>query len=87
MSNLKSLIQSLSAVALWLMTAGIAFAQATPPAGTAASGDGDSMAYMLPYAVVILGMIGGVAIVARSSSRRERERPAGYVQKSVMEDE
>jgi hypothetical protein len=37
--------------------------------------------------VVILAIVLGLLVVARSSSRRERERPAGYVGKDYTEDE
>ncbi len=87
MSNLKSLIQLLVAATAWLMAAGIAFAQPNQPAGTGATSGGDGTAYMLPYMVVILALVLAMLVVARSSSRRERERPAGYVQKKIMEDE
>ena len=86
MSNLKSLIQSLIAAAVWLLAASIAFAQPNQPASTG-GGSGDSMSYMLPYMVVLLALVLGMMVVARSSSRRERERTAGYVQKKIMEDE
>jgi hypothetical protein len=45
------------------------------------------MDYVLSYMVVILALVLGLLVVARSSSRRERERPAGYIGKNVMDDE
>ena len=42
---------------------------------------------MLPYMAVLLAYMLGMMVVARSSSRRERERPGGYVEKKVMGDE
>jgi hypothetical protein len=87
MSNLKSLFLSLCATTIWLITAGLALAQPNQPASSGGGGGGDSMAYVLPYMVVILALVLGMLVVARSSSRREREKPAGYVEKKVMGDE
>jgi hypothetical protein len=87
MSHLKFLTQSLFVAAIWLMAASIAFAQPNQPAGSGGGGSGDSMSYMLPYMVVILALVLGMMVVARSSSRRERERPAGYVEKKIIDDE
>ena len=43
--------------------------------------------YMLSYLVVILGIVLGLLVVAKASNRRDRERPAGYVEKNIMADE
>jgi hypothetical protein len=43
--------------------------------------------YILSYLVVILGIVLGLLVVARASSRRDRERPAGYVEKNILGDE
>ena len=87
MSNLKSLFQSLFAAAIWLMAAGIAIAQPKQPAGSGGGSDDGMTWYMLPYMAVLLALVLGMMVVARSSSRRERERPGGYVEKKVMGDE
>jgi hypothetical protein len=86
MSNLKTLVHCLTAASAWLLAASIAFAQANQPA-TSGGGSGDSMSYMFPYLIVLLALVLGMLVVARSSSRRERERPAGYVEKKIMDDE
>ena len=86
MPNIKSLIQCLSATTVWLMTAGLAFAQANQPSSSGGGG-GSGMEYTVPYMVVILALVLGLVVVARSSSRREREKPAGYVEKNIMDDE
>ena len=43
--------------------------------------------YMLSYLVVILGIVLGLLVVAKTSSRRDRERPAGYVEKNFGAEE
>jgi hypothetical protein len=86
MANPKVISRCLSIAVAWLMAAGIAFAQPNQPASSG-GGSGDSMSYMLPYMVVILALVLALLVVARTSSRRERERPAGYVEKKIMEDE
>jgi hypothetical protein len=42
---------------------------------------------MLSYLVVILGIVLGLMVVAKGSSRRDRERPAGYVERNLAADE
>ena len=42
---------------------------------------------MLSYLIVILGIMLGLLVVARASNRRDRERPAGYVEKNLMGDD
>jgi hypothetical protein len=78
-------LSSLAAVAVWLTAASLAVAQPNPPAGSGGSSGG--MDYVLSYMVVILAIVLGMLAVARSSNRRERERPTGYVGKSSMKDE
>ena len=41
---------------------------------------------MLSYLVVILAIVLGMLVVAKASNRRDRERPAGYVEKNIMAD-
>jgi hypothetical protein len=70
------------ATAFWLATAAQALA-AEPPK----KDEGNMNDYMLSYLVVILGIILGLLIVAKTSSRRDRDRPAGYVEKKIMGDD
>jgi heme/copper-type cytochrome/quinol oxidase subunit 2 len=66
----------------WFVDATWAFAE-PPAAAGAGGGSGD---YMLSYMVVILGIVLGLLVVAKSSNRRDRERPAGYVEKNFTKD-
>jgi hypothetical protein len=72
-----------SAAAVWLGTTSLALA-ADSGGGKGAEGMTD---YMLSYLVVILGIVLGLLVVAKASNRRDRERPAGYVEKNIMADE
>ena len=86
MANLKSRIVRFCAAVIYLITANPVFAQPNAPASTGSTGS-SGMEYVLPYMVVVLALVGGMAIVARGSNRRDRERPAGYVEKKLVEDE
>jgi hypothetical protein len=86
MSSFKFLIQFLSVAAVCHIAASMAFAQANQPASSGGGGSG-GLEYAFPYLIVVLGLLLGMLVVARSSSRREREKPAGYVGKNIMEDE
>jgi hypothetical protein len=83
MSNLKSVVTLLVAAVCILVASG-ALAQPNAPATTGGGGGGTE--YVLPYMVVILALVLGLMVVARGSNRRDRERPAGYVEKKVMDD-
>jgi heme/copper-type cytochrome/quinol oxidase subunit 2 len=76
----------LAATAVWLLATGCALA-ADPPAPDPAEAGGGISDYMLSYLVVILGIVLGLLVVAKASNRRDRERPAGYVEKNIMADE
>ena len=43
--------------------------------------------YVLSYLLVILGVVLGLLVVAKASSRRDRDRPAGYVEKNILGDD
>jgi hypothetical protein len=80
-SILKSIAFSISVLAVWFAALQ---AQAADSGGKADEG---SMDYMLSYLIVILGIALGILVVAKSSMRRERERPTGYVEKKIIDDE
>jgi hypothetical protein len=42
---------------------------------------------MLSYLVVVLAIVLGLLVVAKTSSRRDRDRPAGYVEKNIMAED
>ncbi len=73
----------LSATALGLVAATCALAADSAGSKPTEGGISD---YMLSYLIVILGIILGLLVVARASNRRDRERPAGYVEKNLMGD-
>ena len=70
--------------AVWLVAAACAVA-AEPPAPKPP--EGGMTDYMLSYLVVILGIVLGLLVVAKASNRRDRVRPAGYVEKNLMADD
>jgi hypothetical protein len=75
-------VSFLLAAACWLAGAAQALA-AEPPK----KDEGSINDYMLSYLVVILGIILGLLVVAKASNRRDRDRPAGYVEKKIMGDD
>ena len=81
---LQPLAAFVSALAVWLVAATRVFAQEPP---TVKSADGGMTEYMLSYLVVILAIVLGLLVVAKASNRRERERPAGYVEKNLMAED
>ncbi len=81
---LQTFVFFLFAFAVWLIAATQALAQAPSPPKPA---EGGTMDYMLSYLVVILAIVLGLLVVAKASNRRDRERPAGYVEKNIMADE
>ena len=76
---LNAFLFFLSTTAVWLAATTQALA-ADPPKPTE-PGISD---YMLSYLVVILGIVLGLLVVAKTSNRRDRERPAGYVEKNIL---
>jgi len=50
-------------------------------------GEGNLTDYMMSYVLVMLGIVLGVLVVANTSNRRSRERPAGYVEKNIMAED
>jgi heme/copper-type cytochrome/quinol oxidase subunit 2 len=77
-----ALICFLSAMAIWLFAATQALAADAP--NPPESGFTD---YILSYLVVVLGIVLGMLVVAKASGRRDRERPAGYVEKNLLREE
>ena len=73
----------LTATAFWLIAATQALAADSAAPKPAEGGMSD---YMLSYMIVIAGIVLGLLVVARSSHRRDRDRPAGYVEKNLMAD-
>ena len=86
MSKLKSVVLLLAIATVCLFAASQALAQPNAPASTGGGG-GLGMEYVLPYMVVILALVLGIMVVAKGSNRRDRERPSGYVEKKLAEDE
>jgi hypothetical protein len=81
---LRAILFYFSATAVWLLLATQAVAQPSSPTPKAEEGITD---YTLSYMVVVLGIVLGLLVVAKTSNRRDRERPAGYVEKNIMADE
>jgi hypothetical protein len=73
----------LSLATAWLVAATQTLAADPPAPAPADNGSGD---YVLSYLVVILGIVLGLLVVAKSSARRDRDRPAGYVEKDFTKD-
>ena len=73
----------LSASVVWLIATSQALAADLPPPKPAEGGATD---YMLSYLIVLLGIVLGMLVVAKASNRRDRDRPAGYVEKNLMAD-
>jgi hypothetical protein len=82
MSNLKTVVLLFVIAAVCVLVASGALAQPNTPASSGGSG-GVGTEYVLPYMVVILALVLGMMVAARGSNRRERERPAGYVEKHM----
>ena len=83
---LQTFVFFLSVTAVWLVTAAQSLAKDIPGPETKPA-EGGMSDYMLSYLVVILGIVLGLLVVAKASNRRDRERPAGYVEKNIMGDE
>ncbi len=79
---LQAFVFFLGATAVWLLATTQALA-ADPPKPA----EGSATDYTLSYMVVLLGMVLGLLVVAKGSNRRDRERPAGYVEKKIMDDD
>ncbi|MEN6457959.1 MAG: hypothetical protein ABFC63_03450 [Thermoguttaceae bacterium] len=77
---------ALPTLAGWLTVGSAAFAQAfkQPPKPDATTGTGP---YVMAYILLILAIALGLVIVCRSSNRRDRARPEGFVEKSMVEQE
>ncbi len=75
-----SILSFLNVLAFWLAFAvpGLAADPATKPA------EGGFSDYMLSYMVVVLGIVLGMLVVAKPANRRDRQRPAGYVEKNIV---
>jgi hypothetical protein len=84
MNRMRRILQAflffLSATAIWLIAATQALAQAP---GATKPPEPSATDYMLSYLVVVLAIVLGLLVVAKTSSRRDRERPAGYVEKNL----
>jgi hypothetical protein len=86
MKPLQSLWRTVKLAALalicWAATSSILLAAEDDPSKNKGSGD-----YTLAYFLLILGVVLGMLVVLRSSNRRERESPEGYVQKNILKEE
>lgn len=80
---LQAFVFFFSSLTIWLAVAAQALAADAPPPKPAEGGATD---YMLSYLVVILAIVLGLLVVARATNRRDRERPAGYVEKNIIAD-
>ncbi len=76
----KARIAALAMVG-WLAVHGTALAQA----GIAKKEDNGGGSYVLPYAIVLLGVGLGMLFVCRSSNRRERAKPEQYEAAKITE--
>ncbi len=82
--TLQAFLYFLPATAIWLFAASQALAQ---PPGANKPPEVSATDYMLSYLVVVLAIVLGLLVVAKGSSRKDRERPAGYVGKNLGGDE
>ena len=80
---LQTFVSFLSTFAVWL----IATTQALAADAPAPKSEESLTDYTLSYMVVIMGVVLGLLVVAKTSSRRDRDRTAGYVEKNLMADE
>ena len=78
--SLHCFVLFLLTMAVWAITAPQLLAAEPPKANPAEGGFTD---YMLSYLVVVMSVVLGLLVVAKASSRRDRERPAGYVEKNL----
>jgi len=83
---LQAVASFLLVSAAWLIATAQALAAAPPPINKEGGGDDFEGAYLLAYMVVVLGIVLGMLVVAKTSNRRDRDRPAGYVEKNIMDD-
>ena len=81
----KSMRAGLTAAALCLV--GTTWSLAADSAADAKAAQGNMTDYMLSYLIVIMAIALGLLVVAKASNRRDRERPAGYVEKNVLGDD
>jgi hypothetical protein len=87
MKSIRSVWRTLMSVALvlagWCGACSMALAQkpGAPPESTA------STDYTIAYFLLILGVALGLVFVLKSSNRRDRDRPEGYVEKNVLKQE
>jgi len=81
--TLRIFVSFLWATAVWLAATTQALAADAPPKAE----EGSLTDYTLSYMVVIMGIVLGLLVVAKASSRRDRDRSAGYVEKNIMADE
>lgn len=88
MNPLRSLWRTLKlaavAVMCWTVSCSVLLAAEDDPSKSANKGSGD---YTLAYFLLILGVVLGMLVVLRSSNRRDRESPEGYVQKNILTEE
>ena len=78
-SCLRKLTYSLLAVCCWISTQGLALAAESSDSG------GGGVAWVLPYAFVILCIGLGMFVVCRSARRKERARPEQYEKISLID--
>jgi hypothetical protein len=88
MTHRRSIWRLLKSAALvvgcWAALYGTALAETT----LEKPGEGGKITdYTTSYALVILGIGLGLLFVLHGSTRRERERPEGYVAKEIMKEE
>ncbi len=81
---LQAFVFFLSTFAVWLVAGTQALAKDLPDNKPAEASVTD---YMLSYVVVILGLVLGLLVVSKASNRRDRDRPAGYVEKKLVSND